>query len=205
MAEYGPVIHRVTRRNSDLPVNLILHQRLEVLPAPFHVLSWRTNWPSGRGSNRRWYFVRDYGVWTIPVDLARDMLDEAQGLGMLAEVLDDPYLRWGAGSSSTVIDSRQLSHDQRLREFASVTRERREPDWGPKPIFDIVEEPAGTWRKLMIVDTNREFVTFRSTTTERDYPMAVHDGMDHPWYMDNAMQDANPQQMRVFRQVLQEL
>ena len=157
MAEYGPVISRVTRRHNGLPVNLILHQRLEVPPTPFNVLSWRTNWPSGRGGNRRWYFVRGYGVWTIPVDLACDMFDEAHSLGMLAEALDDPYLRWEDGNRLTVIDSRQLSRDERLTEFASVTRAGHEPDWGQEPMFVIGQEPTGIWRNLITVDTNRQF------------------------------------------------
>ena len=58
----------------------------------------------------------------------------------------------------------------------------------------------------MIVDTGREFCTFRCTTTMVDYKMGIFaDRLVDPWRLDNAMQDANAASMREFLRCLEEI
>ena len=54
----------------------------------------------------------------------------------------------------------------------------------------------------MIVDTERQFCTFRSTTTDVSYKPVIADARLSPWRMDNAMQDAGPAMILTFLNVL---
>ena len=200
-------IRRVTGQHAGIPINLLLQIRNDNPPVPYPCLSWRTLYPSGK-SNRRFYRTKD-GCWTIPVSVALSMLEEAEEAGMLDEQHDDPQVRHG-GTANEIIDSRTLGDDGRRNEFDRIAGEDGEPDWGPKPLFiivqmpDIAQVPDKAWRKIMIVDTKREFCTFRSTTTDDSYKPVVLLPQTH-WRMDNAMQDASAAIMRKFLSVLREL
>ena len=122
---------------------------------------------------------------------------------MLDEQYDDPQMRHG-GVANEIIDSRTLGVNERRNEFDNIVGEDGEPDWGTDPLFIIVQMPDRTWRKIMIVDTKREFCTFRSTTTDRAYSLKIALPQSG-WYMDNAMQDASAAILRKFLSVLREL
>ena len=201
MAEYTEIM-RITREYSGIPINLLLQTRNDNPPEPYHCISWRTLYPSGK-SNRRFYRTRGNGCWTIPVSVALSMLEEAEEGGMLDARYDDPQIRH-RGTANKIIDSRALSDNERKNEFDNIVGEDGEPDWGSDPIFIIVQMPDKTWRKIMIVDTKRGLCTFRSTTTDDSYKPVVLLPQTL-WRMDNAMQDASAAILREFLSVLKEL
>ena len=171
-------------------------------------LSWRTDLPTG--TNRQYYndVIHGTGLWRIPVPVARDILNQAYQRRMLCARHDDLYSRHGIVRPRT-INSWTLGAEGLERELASIindNREDRDRDWGPSPIFVVAEVPDTIrniiWRKIMIVDTDRKFCTFRSTTTDSFYRKGIADGMVHPWLLDNSMQDASSAVMREFRQAL---
>ena len=200
MADYGPDICRVDCEHNGLPVRLKLRTRNDVDPAPFFVLSWRTNWPSGRG-NRKTYDTTADGYWSIPVSVALAMLEQAEERGMLDRRYDRNELEEG-----NVTDSRSLDSPERADEFTFITTDDEFEVWGDRPIFVIAEEPPNRiWRKIMIVDSVGEVCTFRSTTRDSDYGMKKSIGMNPPWLLDRSMQDASSEIMRQFLQVLRGL
>lgn len=203
MAKYEE-IERVTRYYKNIPIHLNLQYRSDNPPTEYHCLSWRTLYPSGR-SNRRFYRLKEGGCWTLPVSIARSILEEAEEDGMLDEKYDDPQIRH-KGTANNIIDSRTLSGRDLKNTFDCIVAEDGEPDWGPTPLFVIVEMPDKTWRKIMIVDTKREVCTFRSTTTDdhNTYRQAISLPQTH-WRMDNAMQDASAAILREFLRALREL
>ena len=202
-------IRRVTVKHSGLPVRIILQTRHHVPPVDFYCLSWRTVLPTGR-DNRRFYYDRRHGtgIWTIPVSIALRLLNRADEARMLDREYEDPQVRHN-GTNNRIIDSRNLSRQERERAFASIVNVNRDPDWGSDPLFVIIQVPARRsdriWRKIMIVDTRAGICTFRSTTTDTSYRQGVVDGMVPPWRLDNAMQDASCAMMREFQRILLEL
>ena len=199
-------IRRVTLRHESLPVHLILQTRHCVPPVDFFCLSWRTVLPTGSG-NRRFYYDRQHGtgIWTMPVSIALGLLNCADAAGMLDDEYDDLQERHN-GTNNRIIDSRNLDPQSLEREFASIININRDPNWGLDPLFVIIQVPDRRWdrrwRKIMIVDTQRETCTFRSTTTDTSYRQGIVDGMIPPWRLDNAMQDASCAMMREFQRVL---
>ena len=102
------------------------------------------------------------------------------------------------GTDNNIFSSCSLSVSDRRTMFESITCDEGEPDWGDDPMFIVIQVPDGQWRKIMIVDTERKFCTFRSTTTDPSYMPAIVDPHRSPWRMDNAMQDASASMIRVF-------
>ena len=174
--------------HDGLPINLRLQWRLNVHPERYYCLSWRTLYPSGL-SNRRFYRI-DQGIWTIPVSVALRVLQRAEDSGMLGIQYDDPQTRHG-GPENAVFDSRLLAHQEWNDLFNQITLDRDEPDWGPAPVFVVIEVPDRTWRKVMIIDSKREICTFRSLTIKENYRPVIVEGTRSNWRMDNAMQDAS--------------
>ena len=200
MADYGPDIFKVEIEHDGLPVRLKLRTRNDVSATPFHVLSWRTAWPSGKG-NRKTYDTSVDGYWSIPVSVALDVLEQAEAMGMLDRRFDRHEL-----DSDNFTDSRSLDSGVRTREFTFITTDDEVNAWGDQPIFVIAEEPPDRiWRKILIVDSDREVCTFRSTTKDSDYGMKQSSGMNPPWFLDRSMQDASSEIMRQFLQVLRDL
>ena len=195
-------ICRVTREHKGIPIHLLLQTRNDNPPEPYHCLSWRTLYPSGK-SNRRFYRTKMDGCWTTPVSTALSMLEEAEEKYMLDERYDDPQIRH-CGVANEITDSRALGNNERMSEFENIVGEDGEPSWGADPIFTIVQMPDKTWRKIMIVDTKRGLCTFRSTTTDDSYKPVVLLPHTH-WRMDNAMQDASAAILREFLSVLRKL
>lgn len=207
MPDYTEIC-RVALPHRNLPVNLLLQLRHNVPQEgrDYFCLSWRTRLPNGR-QNRQGYYLQATGVWKIPVRVAVRLLNQAYRKGWLNELFDDPQRRH-RGPVNTIIDSRFLNGEEYERELNSIIKvdwEDRERDWGPEPVFVIIQVPDETWRKIMMVHTDREVCTFRSATTEPSYPKRVDTGMIPPWGIDHSMQDASSAMMRTFRQVLLEI
>ena len=193
-------IARVTVQHNGLPIHLKLQERTEVPPEPFYCLTWRTVYP-GSGRNRRFYRSTTTGFWTIPVQVALHLMSEADERGWLDGGYEDRQVRH-CGTDNDISYSRSLNARKRRTMFESIMCDEGEPDWGDDPVFIIIQVPDGQWRKIMIVDTTREFCTFRSTTMDVGYRLGMADPRLHPWRMDNAMQDASAEMIREFLRVL---
>ena len=205
MPEKYTLLDEVPDEHEELPVLLKLQIRNDVPPCPYHTLSWRTNNVSGE-KNRFSYFDRKHGTgfWKIPVEVALRMLEAAEEKGFLDERYNDPQTRH-EGTNNRTIDSRCLNTRELSSYFDSIGDDETE-NWGQAPTFIIIEVPDKTWRKIMIVDSDREFCTFRSTTTETSYGRkSFRAKLTCGWILDNAMQDASVTMMRQFLQVLREL
>ena len=195
-------IMSVSEMHDGLPVRLKLQLRLNVPPTRYRCLSWRTLYPSGL-SNRRFYRTND-GFWTIPMSVALRLMQRADECGMLGSEYDDSQTRH-RGPNNLVNDSRLLPAPERIALFDEITLDRSEPNWGPDPLFIVIQVPDDTWRKVMIIDSGKKFCTFRSLTIEEDYKPVIVEGTRSIWRLDNAMQDASAAMIREFLSVLRTL
>ena len=195
-------ICRVTLEHAGLPVKLLLQRVTNRGPFDCICLSWRTPWPSGL-ANRRFYDTSQDGFWRIPVSVALELLNLADAEGMLDQHYDDPQVRHG-GARNRIIYSRDLDRQDYKREWDSIFHADLDHAWGPDSVFVIIQVPDGTWRKIMIVDTEKAICTFRSTTIDDSYSsnMKLTGGLTPPWQLDRSMQDASSAMMRKFRQAL---
>lgn len=181
-------IKSATATQDGVPVTLALQQRLDIPPCPFFTVSWRTLYKPG-GMNRRFYLAKDGVGWHLSLAVAQDLLDRAERDGMLDHRFDDKYERFGGGVP-TFICSSAITSPERERLWHEITLDGREPDWGTEPSFVVADEYSGRWRKVMIVDSDKRVVTFRSCTTEAGYALGVTLPGTPEWRLDNAMQDA---------------
>ena len=203
---------RVADVNDGIQVELKLRKRLDVPPMPFFQLSWRTRYATSPDKSRRYYHSpKNAGFWTISVSVALSLLRQAEDRGMLDFRYDDARFRDGT-RLTTIIDSRSLNDSQQRQYHDAIICNKGEPDWGVSPLFMIRhsqwewEGSREAWREIMIVDAEREFCTFRSTTTSVDYGMGIFaDRLEKPWRLDNAMQDADPASMREFLRMLEKI
>ena len=197
-------IDTVTVQHNGLPIHLKIQERTEVPPEPFYCLTWRTVYPGSR-RNRRFYRSNTTGFWTLPVQVALHLMSEVEEHGWLDGRYEDRQLRH-RGTDNDIFSSRSLSVRDRRTMFDSITCDEGEPDWGDDPLFVVIQvpdrRPLRRWRKIMIVDTAREFCTFRSTTTDPSYMPVIADPHRSPWRMDNAMQDASAAMIREFLDML---
>ncbi len=83
-----------------------------------------------------------------------------------------------------------------------ITRAEGEIDWGPNPFFIIAEIPSGQhhkkWRKIVIVNTQRNLITFRTCTNNKEHAFLKDMGEGRRWFLDNTMPDCPTQIMREF-------
>ena len=200
MGKYHSILS-VEEYQNGLPVRLKLQERHEDGPRPYYTVTWRTLYRRGR--NRRFYHApSEGGCWIIPCQLALNILSLADQNHMLDPKYDDPYVRFGGGGSVVRLSTR-LSRNQREILFQEITGYPMEPDWGPTPIFMVADEVGGgQWRKIMIVASNLDFCTFRSTTTDESYKPSIISRNQSVWRLDNAMQDASTAIMREFFDIL---
>lgn len=193
-------IGRVSEVLNGIPVKLILRQRDSERFSAHHVISWRTLYPGGK-SNRRFYWLKKEGCWTIPCDLAVQIMEKAKEEKLIDSQYDDPYARFDGGNpefhASNAIDNPKL--------FREITRDEGEPNWGSKPFFAIGVEPGKNWRKVMIVDTNCKKATFRSLTTDSSYKPIINIDNNSAWNIDNSMIDCSTEIMRFFLKELKSL
>lgn len=202
MAAQYQEITRVAAEHDGLPVSLVLNWRID---QGYYCLSWRTRYPLSPSHSRRFYRLKAYGVWTLPVAVAQAVMRQAQAQGML-----EPRYDWGERDGSekrSVIDSRWLAPGDWRKVRNEVIGDTGEPDWGLNPLFVIChsDTPGWQWRDILLVDTAGAVCTFRGACPSRDYEMAMEAGLTPPWLMDNAMQDLSPLTVREFLGVLEEV
>lgn len=194
-------IDRVTVQHNGLPIDLRLQERLDIEEEPrFYCLSWRTLYPVGR-TNRQQYRLTDAGCWTVPVQIALDLMSQAERRGWLDGSYEDRQLRH-RGTDNDIFSSRSMSARDRRMMFDSIICDEGEPEWGDDPLFVVIQVPDGQWRKIMTVDTERQVCTFRSATRDESYNRNVIDCLRSPWGLHKSMQDASAAMIREFLDVL---
>ena len=208
MAAQYDEICRVAAKADGIPVSLILQKRLDSHPELYYCLSWRTRYQSSPTKSRRFYSSREYGFWKLRVETALDLMRKARDKGMLDSRFDDDNpLRDGGLLWRVGIDSRKITECDRRNEAAAIICQTGDHEWGIDPVFVIrhSETGRGSWREVMLIDTEGKYCTFRCTTTMHDYKMGIYaDRLARPWRLDNALQDASTASMREFLTVLEE-
>lgn len=198
---YSQRMKVATREINGVAVNLVLQKRTIAVgdvSCSWWVLSWRTGY-SPNGTNRRFYFTKKGGIWTIPATKALEMMEEAESGGYLdQEEYPDPR----ATDCDTLVSTR-MAPAERRRELAGFTGS--EEDWGLDPFFVVNSDPNDNWRKVLIVNTDSGTATFRSITEDSGYrpKKVLRPGAD--WWLDNSMMDANVRQMKAFYSNLRDL
>lgn len=154
----------------------------------WHVVSWRSRLSPG-GHNRRFYLTAGR-PWSMPADLALQMLESLNAQGGLESRFDDTQRR----------PDFDVTEDHLLTD---LTMEGE--GWSPRTKAIVLTDPHVKWRKVMLFDPDNRIVTFRSLTKDTNYmPRAdLRPGSD--WFLDNSMQDSNVQQARVFLERLRSL
>ncbi|MFV8817123.1 hypothetical protein [Haliea sp. E17] len=133
----------------------------------------------------------------MPAIIARDMLLEMDSLGGF----DEQYFDLRRRPNFAVTNSTDLGHVRRDYVLEEITAE--EENWGDSPQFLVCSDPSSYWKKVMLVDTNRQMVMFRSITLDPLYKpkKTIRNGAD--WWLDNSMIDANVQQMGAMSDALE--
>lgn len=181
----------VSRVVDGIPVKLALQERTSTgVDNSWWTLSWRSKY-SPDGSNRRFYMTND-GCWTIPANLALEMINEMESLGGLSEVYFDHRRR----PFFETLVSTTMSATERADLLCRITGPAE--DWGGDPFFMMTRDPNGHWNKVLIINSDNDTATFRSITTNPDYKPKKVLRPDADWWLDNSMMDANVQQMRAF-------
>ncbi len=172
---------------------LSLRQRTDLGP-PFFLMAWREQRPDGR--NRRFYFEKG-AVWQLDSGVALALMEQAAARDLLNTRYDDPFHRWGGGTPRFLV-SQELSPPSRAQVWDEITLSAGEAEWGPDPYFVVGIESRGIWRKVMLVSTQCDSVTFRSCTADPSHAHPKNMGKGLPWMLDNTMMDCSVQIMREF-------
>jgi len=158
-------------------------------------MSWRAQRPKDK-KNRRFYFEKG-AIWSLDVETALFLMEKADKQGLLDTKYDDPFVRFKNGKPNFIV-SQTLNSINYTRVFEEITLSNREPDWGNNPFFVIGLEPSGQWRKVMLVNTKRNLITFRSCTIDPTHAIKKDMGKGLDWILDNSMMDCSTQIMREF-------
>ena len=161
----------MSAQHCGLEVSLVRQKRLDNPPdSPYDCLWWWTFYPGYPKSFRRFYKYKGK-FWNLPVEVALGMMRDANGRDMFLPG-DHP------SPPSQIIDSRELPVSERRRLLSSMICDEGEPAWGDNPTFSVSQtsDKRGIWREIMVVDSQAEICTFRSTTTFKyaDYKLAAN-------------------------------
>lgn len=188
MATWYERLKEVERTGPDgIPVTLALQWRYLPTGDRWLTVSWRTRLRPG-GHSRRFYMYQGE-PWSIDAHLALEIMSQFEKIGGLSPDLDDKVRR----PRFDAYVSTDLDTAARSRLLREITMPQE--DWGADPFFAVLEESTD-WRKVMIGDRRSGRVTFRSTTTRRDYKPRRELRPGQRWFLDNSMQDTNVQQAR---------
>lgn len=185
---------------NGVPVKLALQQRTSARDnATWWCVSWRSKL-SPSGPNRRFY-LSSGEYWSLPLKTAVSLLDELASKGGLDEQYFDR--RRPGFSAENPLVSDNMTAAEKAEWAARIFAE--EEDWGQDPYFVIASDPNDNWRKVLIANRETGVVTFRSITQDDGYMPKKVLRQGSSWYLDNSMMDASVQQMRVFKQHLNQL
>lgn len=195
---YNQPPHKVTEVVDGIPVDLVLHERSsDRVETTWWTLSWRTRY-SPNGNNRQYYQTKQDGSWTIPAATALDMIRRMEKRGGL----DERYFDHRCKQVVPAVVSTDMTPAKRAEAWTRMTAPGE--DWGPNPFFVIVSDATDLWKKVMIINTMDNLATFRSITEDPGYGRKKVLRPGEGWWLDNAMMDANVQQMRQFYKSLRE-
>lgn len=163
-------------------------------PVTWWTQSWRTRLRPG-GPNRRFY-MHDGQPWSVPSDLALDMLEEMESRGGLndAYFLDPRGERLGAVYRSTDPDA---DSERILGEIMMPSESWDEASW---LVWEDRPDPCdltAQWRKCLLVDPVSGIATFRSTTRYQLYKQKKELWPGSTWLLDNSMPDLSVEQAKV--------
>ena len=182
-------------------LDLILRDDL----SPTH---WELRWSDTRvsGGNRRFnYEPSAGGFWLITMREAYQALLERKQDGSMSS----RYL-----SKDRPITSIHIFNGLRSDESKKVWKEitlgspRDEPNWGREPLFAVAEQrepPINMrWRKIMIIDSKRKLINFRSTTTQSGHARKkLNNGSE--WLLYNGMSEIQVDAARTFLFILENI
>lgn len=209
-SNYGPWEETVKRPINGIITTLGLHKRFNLPkndPKPFWCVSWRTRLKNNK-TNRYCYKTFDE-FWEIPVVDACEMLDGMFKKGGLDSKYDD---RWNDGVVKKRMEClKRAGGTQHCSDFSEILAKLPEDQaiWNSKNLTAIIfKEPKNNWNpgwecwKVMLVDLQRQMITFRTIANNADYGMKKKCLKDPCWFMDKAMMDTDPSVMRYFRKAL---
>jgi len=200
--KYSKKLEAVRVLKNGLPIKLILQRRSSVREKnPYWTLSWRTKYtPSG--TNRRFYYSSG-NYWNCPAITALELFDDLEKQGGLSENYFD--VRPGSSKVKILTDNKTRIEAPHL--YQKQCREIFAPNenWGEFPELVILTDPNADWKKVMVLDKENLVCTFRSLTKNTSYMPKKDLAKGSKWWLDNAMMDANVQQMRIFHRKLREI
>jgi len=208
---YGHVKKSVEKRIKGIITKLVLHPRLNLPKGrkekPFWVVSWRSRLKNNK-TNRRFYNTLDE-FWEIPIKDACIMFNEVFKKGGLDSKYDD---RWNDGVVKKRIKClKRVGGKKYFGDFSTILAKLPEDQaiWNSKNLTAIIfkepknnQNPGRECWKVMLVDLQRQMVTFRTIANNADYGMKKNCLKDPGWFMDKAMMDTDPCVMRCFRRYL---
>lgn len=108
---------------------------------------------------------------------------------------DDKYVDLERNPEFEVTLSNDLNTTRRPALLQEITMPGE--SWGDDPFFVVLNDPHGSWRKILLVNRETGIATFRSTTTDASYMPRKTMRPGSAWFLDNSMQDTNVQQAQV--------
>ncbi|MCK4947728.1 MAG: hypothetical protein KAQ99_01420 [Candidatus Aureabacteria bacterium] len=194
-------LKEVTRYWDDLPIRLKLQEKTPEQGKKYWAISIRTTYLNSTRKNRRFYYSKKIGFWTIPTKIIVELLKEAEEKELFDKIYNDKYERFEGGTASFIYSDKTPDYQKHLNKITCFSK--NEPEWiFKKPFFVISQEPGNTWRKIMIVKQDFSLITFRSCTTEKTYRPKIYMEDDSLWFVDNAMMDVSVQVMKIFKERL---
>lgn len=217
------------RKSGKVGPYILLQKRINV-EDPFHVISFRDynrniDNPSGRTTNRRWYFIKQSGydqprAWFF-YELLDLFLDKVHQ-GALEDPYDDHRRPKNIELHNQFVHSADMSKDEKVAYLKDMVFSEDEIyddfmsfNTDPPTFFDIVDElefcidlyagdaingDPSSWRKVMF--KYNELYTVRSLTTANNYRpvknIVYPNGRISDWKIDVAMPDISVQAMRKF-------
>ncbi len=199
---YARKLEAVRSMSNGLPVKLALQKRTNSREKkPYWTLSWRTKY-SPTGTNRRFYYSSGQ-YWHCPARTALELLEDLNAQGGLGEEYLD--IRPGNSNIKIIIDPETEITNPKL--YLDQCRSIFAPNenWGSSPKVVALTDTNADWKKVMILNPQTQHCTFRSLTKNASYMPKKGLEKSNEWWLDNAMMDANVQQMRIFHKKLKSL
>ena len=200
--KYSRKLEAVRSLGNGLPIKLALQERTNLREKKtYWTVSWRTKY-SPSGTNRRFYYSAGQ-YWHCPATVALELLEDLNQQGGLGEEYLD--IRPGNANIKVIINPDTQETDPSF--YHKQCRSIFAPDeyWGSSPKVVALSDTNSDWKKVMIVNNENLDCTFRSLTKNSTYMPKKGLEKSNEWWLDNAMMDANVQQMRIFHEELKKI
>ncbi len=199
---YSKKLEAVRALEDGLPIKLALQKRTNSRTKnTYWTLSWRTKY-SPTGTNRRFYYSSGQ-YWSCPTSIALELLEDLESQGGLQEEYFDT--RPGNERIKIIISPETQISDPDLYKEQCKNIFAPNEKWGEKPKVIALSDTDKDWKKVMILNHDNSYCTFRSLTKNASYMPKKDLEKSSEWWLDNAMMDASVQQMRIFHSHLKNL